>query len=506
VTSSAEDHPARRRAGGDERPGIIAWRRLMPSWPLLVGLAVFGRLLVERMALLNDPDTYMHIAAGRWMLAHRAMPLHDPFSHSMAGATWQSSEWLAQIVLAAAYDTMGWGGVIALTAACAALAMAALTRFLLRRLDPLPALIGALAAAALIQPHALARPHMLALPLLVLWAGRLLAARDAGGRPPFGALWVMLLWANLHASFLFGLALAGFLAGEAVLQPGCARSRQAEARLWGLFILAALAAALLTPLGGAGLLQPVRLMRMPALQHAFAEWRSPDFQQSPALEAWLLGLLLLGFAVGARLPCTRLLLLLGLVHMTLQHARHGDVLAAVAPLTLAAPLGRRLAELTAGRSPSPLLGWFAGPPRPAGLPAIAAGLLTAAVLAAPMALQPVSRGNDAVSPAAALAEAQRLGLADPVWNAEMFGGYLLFRGVPVFIDGRVEMYGNEFLAKAYRAEAGDSAALDALLSRYRIGWTLLAPGSGAVGILDHLPGWQRVYADGRAVIHRRTGR
>ena len=123
-----------------------------------------------------------------------------------------------------------------------------------------------------------------------------------------------------------------------------------------------------------------------------------------------------------------------------------------------------------------------------------------------MALQPVSRGNDAVSPAAALAEAQRLGLADPVWNAEMFGGYLLFRGVPVFIDGRVEMYGNEFLAKAYRAEAGDSAALDALLSRYRIGWTLLAPGSGAVGILDHLPGWQRVYADGRAVIHRRTGR
>jgi hypothetical protein len=36
------------------------------------------------MALLNDPDTYLHIAAGRWMLA-TALPVHDPFSHSFAG-------------------------------------------------------------------------------------------------------------------------------------------------------------------------------------------------------------------------------------------------------------------------------------------------------------------------------------------------------------------------------------------------------------------------------------
>ncbi len=201
-------------------PLALGWDRLVPSWPLLVGLATFGRLLTEPKGLLNDPDTYLHIAAGNWMLSHGALPLNDPFSHTMPGAGWISSEWLAQIILAAVYDGFGWRGIILLAAASVAFAVALLTHFLLRQLAPLPALVAAVAAAALLLPHALARPHVLALPLLVLWSGLLLAARDADRPPPFTALAVMVLWANLHGSFAFGVALAAVLAGEAVLQPG----------------------------------------------------------------------------------------------------------------------------------------------------------------------------------------------------------------------------------------------------------------------------------------------
>src|ERR1700674_2397437 len=50
----------------------LAWGRLLPSWPLLVGLAGLARALAQPAALLHDPDTYLHIAAGRLMLAHRA--------------------------------------------------------------------------------------------------------------------------------------------------------------------------------------------------------------------------------------------------------------------------------------------------------------------------------------------------------------------------------------------------------------------------------------------------
>ncbi len=481
----------------------LAWHRLVPSWPLIVGVAVFGRLLAERMALLNDPDTYLHIAAGRWILAHRALPMQDPFSHSMPGASWISSEWLAQIILAMVYGGFGWGGVVLIAAASVAVAVALLTHFLLRWFAPLPALIAAVAAAAVLQAHALARPHVLALPLLVLWSGLLLAARDADRPPPFAALAVMALWANLHGSFMFGLALAGFLGGEAVLQPGAGRSRWAEARRWSAFVLAASIAALLTPYGVDGLVQPIRLIRMPALQATFAEWLSPDFQKSPALELWILGVLLIGFATGVRLTLTRLVLLLGLVHMTLQHARHGDVLAIVGPLALAAPLGRSLAALTARQAPSRLTGWAA---RLAGPPGVAAAVLTLALavaLALPTALRPIVRTDDAVTPEAALTAATRLGLSGPVFNSEIFGGYLIFRGVPDFIDGRIEMYGNDFLATDYQAERGSEAVLKELLGRYHIAWTLLLPGAGAVGVMDRLAGWERVYADNRAVIHAR---
>ena len=502
---TARRKPPVTRTKTRRRPPAFGWGRLVPSWPLIIGLAAFGRLLAEPTGLLNDPDTYLHIATGNWILAHDALPLNDPFSHTMPGAGWISSEWLAQIILAAVFDGFGWRGVILIAAASIALAVAILTHFLLRRLAPLPTLIASVAATALLLPHALARPHVLALPLLVLWSGLLLTARDADRPPPFAALALMVLWANLHGSFLFGLALAAFLGAEAVVQPGAGRSRWVVGPRWGVFVLAAALAALLTPYGVAGLVQPFHLMAMPTLQTTFAEWLSPDFQKSPALEGWILGALLIGFASGVRLPATRLLLLLGLVHMTLQHARHGDVLALVGPLALAAPLGAALAARIAREAPSLLAGWFAPLARPPGVAAVGVTLALAVVLALPTALRPISRSNDAMTPGAALAAATRLGLSGPVFNSEMFGGYLIFRGVPSFIDGRVEMYGNDFLAKDYQAELGDQAAIKELLARYHIAWTLFLPGAGAVGVMDRLAGWERVYADDRAVIHRRAG-
>src|SRR6202022_1722391 len=134
-------------------------RRLVPSWPLIVGLAVFIRALAQPTALLNDPDTYLHIAAGRWMLAHSALPVHDPFSHSLAGAAWVPHEWLAELILASVYDAAGWSGLVLLTAAAFALSLALLTRFLLRYAEPFSALIAVMLGGALVLAHLLARPH-----------------------------------------------------------------------------------------------------------------------------------------------------------------------------------------------------------------------------------------------------------------------------------------------------------------------------------------------------------
>jgi hypothetical protein len=468
---------------------------------LIIGLAAFVRALAQPMALLNDPDTYLHIAAGRWMITHSALPVHDPFSHSLAGASWVPHEWLAEIILALVYGAAGWSGLVLVGAACFAAGMALLTRFLLRCFEPFSALIAATLGAALVLGHLLIRPHLLALPLLVIWSGELFAARDTGSAPPAWLLPLMILWANLHGSFMFGLALVLFLGAEAVLLSG---RRALEARRWGRFGLLAAVASLITPNGVTGFLEPFRLMMMPALQASFGEWMSPNFQSFQPLEIWLLGMIALGFTTGIRLPLQRVLLLLMLCHMALAHVRHAELLGLVGPLTVAAPLGPQIAARIRSVPLSAVGRGVARLAAPARAPAVALTLAVAVAISLPGLLWPIKRGDDRITPAVAVAAAERMGLRGSVFNSEGFGGYLIFRGVPTFIDGRAELYGNAFLARYLEAEGGSERALNALLERHGITWTLLAPEQGAAQRLDNLRGWRRAYSDSHAVIHTRT--
>jgi hypothetical protein len=357
-------------------------------------------------------------------------------------------------------------------------------------------LIAAGLGAALVEGHVLARPHMLAMPLLVWWSGALFAARDNGAPPPFRLLPVMVLWANLHASFLVGIGLALFLFTEALPTP--------ERGRWALFAGLTIVAAALTPNRLAGFIEPFRLMAMPALQASFGEWQSADFQHFQPLEIWLLGLVGLGLTTGVKAPLPRVALVALLCHMALAHIRHADLLGLVGPLALAASLGPQLAARLRSVPASVVTQFLERRARPAALPAAMVTVAIAAAISLPLLLRPIERGDGTVTPAAAVAAARALGLDGPVFNSERFGGYLAYKGVPAFIDGRIELYGNAFLARFIAAAAGNLPALTALLDRYRIQWTLLAPEDGAVAQLDRLPGWRRIYSDTHAVIHARA--
>src|SRR6202022_3234131 len=113
------------------------------------------------------------------------------------------------------------------------------------------------------------------------------------------------------------------------------------------------------------------------------EGRRPDFQSFEPLELWLAIVLFLGFALGWRLPPTRLLMLLLLLHMALQHRRHGELVGLVAPLLLAPALAPQLRALPAGRSAGPVDRSLAELAKPASLRGIAlAGAVLAGVSAA----------------------------------------------------------------------------------------------------------------------------
>ena len=105
---------------------------------------------------------------------------------------------------------------------------------------------------------------------------------------------------------------------------------------------------------------------------------------------------------------------------------------------------------------------------PAAAPAVMLTLGLALGGSLPLLLRPIARADDRVTPASALTAAARMGLDGPVLNSEGFGGYLIFRGVAPFIDGRAELYGNAFLDRYLAAERGGEPALAAVLDAYGI--------------------------------------
>ncbi|MEY3974413.1 MAG: hypothetical protein RIS59_774, partial [Pseudomonadota bacterium] len=80
---------------------------------------------------------------------------------------------------------------------------------------------------------------------------------------------------------------------------------------------------------------------------------------------------------------------------------------------------------------------------------------------------------------------------------------LIYRGIPVFIDGRADLYGDAFVKRCIEAWS-DGTDLLPLMDEYRVAWTLLPPHTRAVSILDDTPGWLRLYSDSHAVVHRRV--
>ena len=199
-----------------------------------------------------------------------------------------------------------------------------------------------MAAFAVASQHMLARPHILTWPLLVLWTDALCTAAERKTAPRPVTLLLMPVWANLHGSYVFGLALAMLFAAEAIWQAPSTH-RPGVLRAWVLFLCGAALASFLTPhdpienirfafgfLDGGGFIAPI------------GEWQSADFSKVNGLELLLLGLLALALLGRIQLSPFRILLVVGLVQLALTHVRHGELLGLVASLTIAPALASGL--------------------------------------------------------------------------------------------------------------------------------------------------------------------
>lgn len=458
--------------------------------------AVFVLLLPVEMGsekdIFGDGDVSWHIATGRWILSHGEVPSTDPFSFTMAGQPWVAFEWLSQIIYAFAFDAAGYAGLAAIVILAIMGLHLIVFAFLRRRVGPIAMLVAFVAMDAILTTFVLARPHVLVWPVAAAWTATLLNCRDKGRPPPLALALLMLLWGNLHGSFIIGFVIAGAVGLDALI---AAKWNRQALTGWLLFGLVTLLAALFNANGIAGLLHPFTVMGLESLAF-ISEWQpsSPSF--TPFFYAILIGTLAVLLLRGTKLALGELLLLLVLLLLAFMQVRQQSWLAIVAPLILAprlVPAGREGAAPLFSSAVSRRW-WLSA--------AAATGVL---VLAVRLAL-PLQPRETVANPRTLLANIPVALKSRPVFNEYSFGGPLILAGIKPYVDGRADMYGDAFMDDYAKISGGELERFDRAVRKYGITWTVLAPEMHLTKALDASSQWRRLYSDKVGVIHvRRTG-
>jgi hypothetical protein len=228
---------------------------------------------------LSDPDVWWHIRLGRWILDNHSIPTGELFSYTAQGDPFTAHEWLTDSVFAL---LDGWGGLLLVAIVAALVSWSGLLAIalLLRRrgLSAVPVALTVVLVAKAAQPVLGTRPQVVTFALcawtLLLVDGVL---RDGGRRtwllPP-----LVLLWANLHAGFITGLAvMAAACAAEGVTRVLHREAAPvANVRRLAMATAGAAALACLNPAGPA-LYRFAVVVSATERSKPIVEWQPPNF-------------------------------------------------------------------------------------------------------------------------------------------------------------------------------------------------------------------------------------
>jgi tetratricopeptide (TPR) repeat protein len=233
---------------------------------LLPALAV-GLTAVLALRRLSDADTWWHLAAGRWIAEHRAIPRTDTLSFTVPDHPWINLQWLFDLSVYALFRAGGPDLLAAAGAAVYALGTALLLKNLRVSLGPVAATILALSYVTIAQERFVIRPEMFSFLFLqiVLWL--YLTAGPGRARRLWLLPAVMLLWVNTHALFVVGVFVIGChmaasVAARLPLLPRVWREAAARVPMRTVLLSGGLAVLLIlvNPYGLDGALFPLKLM------------------------------------------------------------------------------------------------------------------------------------------------------------------------------------------------------------------------------------------------------
>ena len=505
------------------KPGLAL---LEPGAPLpwiyrgaLTVMFVFLGLLALRQ--VGDPDAGFHLKAGTSILSGHGWPRTDSFTYTLSDHPYRDTSWGYQVLLVLSHSVAGAPGMVVFhLILLAALFLLIYKTARLASVDPatLVVLFGAGILASEVRYDI--RPEALSYLFL---AGLLyvLHRRALGWTAPLWVLPLLLwLWANCHALFVLGwAALACTVAGLWI------RDRRPDKPLI-LWTGASLLTPFVNPYGMKGVMFPFSLLTRFQGGNAFGgsigEFTSPFAlhltPQNPFYAHWPIWT----FRVLVILAGTAFVVLLG-------KRKYWAALVILIFLPLEAGMIRNMPLLAATALPAMI--WalpVSGLRRISGLGepgarfargALAGAAVGMALMLGMRILTGAYYGSMRRSerfgwtwsrvelPFDAADYVKRAGLNGPMFNHLNFGGALMW-ALPqrVFIDGRLEMTGEDFYQR-YREALISTEALERLAAEYGFQW-IIFPYTAEPDFLSRLsadPHWRLGYVDGLAAVFVREG-
>lgn len=477
----------------------------------VVAILLFAQLFSAGIRETPDPDMWWHLRTGELIYGH-GVPHYDVFSFTATDHQWVTHEWLSDVFTWGAYRTVGLDGLVVLFAALSAVAFWMVYTVSSGRpyLAGLVAVLSAMTAA----PSFGVRPQVFNL----LFAAAFVSIIEGFKHQRLSrrALWLLpvlsLLWANVHSAHLFGVALLAAYAFGEILDHFHERSAGRrlnwhDTRLLVILSVICLSVGLVNPNGWHLWAFPFGTLASHEIQENILEWASPDFHRYVYLPFGFV--MALGVVTWVRSPTqpswSDVLLFLGTAAAGLWSRRHIALFAVIATPIIARSLEQSLRGTKAhavmcardGDTPPTLqrlrLNWVL--------------LIVALAATVGWDVRRLSKTTSAIAttyPVGAVDFLEREGLASAHgYNTYMWGGYMIWRHVPVFVDGRAELYGNEFLSyylKTFRMEDDWRKPLQ----DFAVAYVLLERSNPVSTLLAASGEWRQVYGDKVAKIFVRN--
>ena len=468
---------------------------------------VFAFLFASRPP--SDGDFWWHLKTGEYIVHNFRIPRLDFYSFTNPGKYWVAHEWLSEVIFYVVYARLGFNTLIFIFTVLTVLAFWVVFRR--SQTHVFIKGVAVLLSVWSILPTIGVRPRTFTL----LFAAIYLAVLHQFVRhKKTNAIWwfvpMMIVWVNLHAGYLIGLVLIGVTIVGVVLdawfdeQPLLAQ--WPRLKTLALVFIACLLVVNLNPQGPRIFLFPFEFFFSPVQQDQVIDWLSPDFHQKELLPLLLLMLsTIAALALSPkRVRPSELLLFLSTLYATLKSNRHMAIFALVAGPMLADYLQYWLETTRFGKT-------FGETPAASSsrrqlifnlilmVPLIACLIKLKSVIYSPPTQERVGVPLNAV----AFVKENRI-TGNTFTDPNIWGGYLIWETPqnPVYIDGRIDMYGDAFVRDYLGIIQGLTRWQDPF-DKYGVQVAIISPTSILHLQLEQSPQWQKVYGDEMAVVFQR---